>query len=248
MPTTTACQRLLAELRESAAIEEALGATRHHLSGQESDQQHADDATDEVDTEDVQRVVVAELTFGPNRERADDRCGSPTTAPPRVMTVTDGVIATRPAMAPGAAPNVVGFPSRIHSTRSSPHSVAAGRERIQEDRGCRRVGCQGGTGVEPEPAEPEQTAAKQNEQQVVRAHGVLLETDSRAEYQSQGQRRHAGDDFDDKAAGVVQRPKLEGANRPEPTPNAPPPHTRRPSREERKPSRPRTSRGPRSHR
>src|SRR5258708_18794649 len=37
-------QRLLAELRESAAIEEALGATRHHLGGQESDQQHAADA------------------------------------------------------------------------------------------------------------------------------------------------------------------------------------------------------------
>jgi hypothetical protein len=53
----------------------------------------------------------------------------------------------------------------------------------------------------------------------VRAHGVLLETDAGAEHQSQSKRRHAGDDFDDHAACVVQRAKLEqpAARNPHPT-------------------------------
>src|SRR5258705_6366305 len=46
---------------------------------------------------------------------------SPTTAAPRVFTVPhDGVIATKPATTPEAAPKVVGLPSRICSTASHP--------------------------------------------------------------------------------------------------------------------------------
>ena len=86
---------------------------------------------------------------------------------------------------------------------------ATGHQRVQEDCSGHPIGGQGGTGVEPEPAEPQQADTEQHERQVVRAHGVLLETDAGAEHQSQSKRRHAGDDFDDHAARVVQRTKLE---------------------------------------
>jgi hypothetical protein len=47
-------QRLLAELSESAAIEEALRTASHHFGGQQSDQQHTNDPTDEVHTDHIE--------------------------------------------------------------------------------------------------------------------------------------------------------------------------------------------------
>jgi Fe-S-cluster formation regulator IscX/YfhJ len=67
-------QRLLAELGESAAEKEAFGTARHHLGGQQSDQQDTNDPTDVVHTDDVQRIVVAEPEFRADRERADESC------------------------------------------------------------------------------------------------------------------------------------------------------------------------------
>ncbi len=68
-------QRLLAQLDESAAVEEALGARRHHLGGEESDQEHTDESADEVHADDVERIVVAEPELQADRERADDPGG-----------------------------------------------------------------------------------------------------------------------------------------------------------------------------
>src|SRR6218665_1314947 len=47
-----------------------------------------------------------------------------------VNAAHDGVIATRPATAPDAAPTEVGFPSRIFSTMSQARSAAAGAARV----------------------------------------------------------------------------------------------------------------------
>ena len=149
---------------------------------------------------------------------------SPTTTAPRVFTVPhDGVIATRPATTPEAAPKVVGLPSRICSTdEPAQHAEAAGDQRVEEDRRGRAVGGQRRTGVEPEPAEPQQADAEQHEGQVVRAHRVVLEADARAEHQRQRQRRRAGDDLDDQAARVVAAHRAWTASRPAPTPSARP--------------------------
>ena len=187
-----------------------MGAAGHHLGGQQSDQQYADDAADEVHADDVQRVVIAEPEFRPTANEQTMPAASPTMTAPRVFTVPhDGVIATRPATTPEAAPKVVGLPSRIRSTGSSQHAEATGHERVQEDRRGHAVGGQRGTGVEAEPAEPQQPDTEQHEREVVRAHGVLLETDPGAEHKRQRECRRSGDDFDDQAAGVVQRPELE---------------------------------------
>ena len=97
------------------------------------------------------------------------------------------------------------------------HAQASGDQGVQEDRRGRAVGGQRRAGVEPEPAEPQQACAEEDERQVVWAHGVLLEADARAEYQCQRQCRSAGDDFDHKPAGVIQHPEVE-------QPAARPPH------------------------
>ena len=54
---------LLAELVEAAAVEEALDVGLALAGGEEADQQGADDTADEVDADDVERVVVAELVL-----------------------------------------------------------------------------------------------------------------------------------------------------------------------------------------
>lgn len=60
-------------------------------------------------------------SFAPTANEHTTPAASPTTVAPSVLTVPqDGVMATRPATTPEAAPNVVGRPSRICSTDSQP--------------------------------------------------------------------------------------------------------------------------------
>ena len=120
------------------------------------------------------------LNFSPIANEHTIPAANPTTTAPRVLTVPqDGVIATRPATTPEAAPNVVGLPSRdLLNRKPAQHAQAAGHQGIQEDRGRQAVGSQRGSGVEPEPAEPQQPHAEQHEGQVVRAHRVDLESDA----------------------------------------------------------------------
>src|SRR5689334_13609247 len=68
--------RLLAELVEAAAVEEALhtvdaGSGEHVGIGEETDQERADEAADEVDADDVERVVVPEVVLPADRDGAD---------------------------------------------------------------------------------------------------------------------------------------------------------------------------------
>ena len=165
---------------------------------------------------------------------------SPTTAAPRVFTVPqDGVIATRPATTPEAAPNVVGLPSRICSTVIQPSMPRQPATSVfRKTAAAIPLAARAEPALNPNQPNHSRPTAEQHERQVVRAHGVLLETDAGAEHQRQRQRRHAGDDFDDQAARVVQRPKLE-----QPTARSPHPvghhriHGDRPQRDEHHPGR-----------
>ncbi len=58
---------LLAQQGQSAAVEQALDTAGHHLGGEQSDQEGADDTADEVDTDDVEGVVVAGLELPADR-------------------------------------------------------------------------------------------------------------------------------------------------------------------------------------
>ena len=76
--------------------------------GEEADEQRADETTDEVDADDVEAVVEAELVLQADRERAA-HAGDETDdqgAPGRDRAQA-GVMATRPATMPEAAPSVV---------------------------------------------------------------------------------------------------------------------------------------------
>ncbi len=91
-----------------------------------------DEATDEVHTDDVERVVVAEFVLQARRRvRTDRRRRSRSTSAPTTLTEPqDGVMATSPATMPEAAPSEVALPSRIRS-----------REQPGQHR---RGGCDGG--------------------------------------------------------------------------------------------------------
>lgn len=85
--------------------------------------------------------------------------------------------------------------------------------------GSTKVGTEGRTTVESEPAEPQEDSAKGDERNVVRAeveHHLLLAT---AENHRVGKRRHTRNDLDGSAAGVVENAPAEGptARSPNPT-------------------------------
>ena len=96
----------------AAAVEDAL----HELGleevgvGEEADQQRADEPADEVDADDVEGVVVADLVLqldGVAAHHTGDAHRSTSGAGPDTKPQA-GVIATRPATMPEAAPRFVG--------------------------------------------------------------------------------------------------------------------------------------------
>ncbi len=77
-----------------------------------------------------------------------------------------------------------------------------------------RAGGQGRTGIETEPAEPQQASAKHHQGEVVRTHRGATETDARSHDQRQGQSGRAGIDVDGRATGEVEG--LDGVGDPAP--------------------------------
>lgn len=75
-----------------------------------------------------------------------------------------------------------------------------------------------GTGVEAEPAEPEETGAQHDQREAVRAHRVLLEADALADDEDHAEGRGTGVDVDGGAAREVDDAHLE-----EPAAGAPDP-------------------------
>jgi hypothetical protein len=121
-------ERLGAEQVQAATVEQAvLAELVHPGGGEEADPEAADEATHEVDADDVQGVVVAEavLQAPPRGSRAHQQ---PRRAPRPPQGREEGARRRdrdEPATAPDAAPRLVGCPSRTRSTASQPRSAAA---------------------------------------------------------------------------------------------------------------------------
>ncbi|KAF5032516.1 hypothetical protein DSECCO2_616470 [anaerobic digester metagenome] len=69
------------------------------------------------------------------------------------------------------------------------------------------IGREGGPGVEPEPAEPEEPAAEQGHRDIVGLHRVLPEPDPLPDHEGEGEGREARVYLDHGAAGEVQEAK-----------------------------------------
>jgi hypothetical protein len=103
----------------------------------------------------------------------------------------EGVMATRPATAPDAAPTEVGLPSLSFSTTTQPMIAAAVAPSVlmmmrptDESSVPRRPNVPS-AGVEAEPAEPQDRGAEHHERHVVRLVDALLEADALAEHQGE---------------------------------------------------------------
>ena len=148
--------------------------------------------------------------------RRPGRRRTPAMAPTRIAPIgvteeQDGVIATRPATTPDAAPSEVACPSRIFSVASQPSAAApVATMRGHPDLGGLAVGRQRRAGVEAEPAEPQQAGADHDQRQVVRAHRVAAEAAALAEHQGERQARGTGVDVHRGATGEVDRLELVG--------------------------------------
>ena len=65
--TTGMARVCLPSSDESASVEQPFDTAGNHLGGQQPDQECADDAADEVDTDDVEGVVITGLELPPDR-------------------------------------------------------------------------------------------------------------------------------------------------------------------------------------
>jgi hypothetical protein len=128
-------------------------------------QQRADDAADAVHAEGVQRIVITERTFF--SEVAAKKQPTPATRPMITAGVGPtkpeaGVIATRPATAPDAMPSTLGLPL-ANPFGEHPRQRRSCRSDLRSRHGHAgaAIGGDGGTGVEAEPAHPQQRGADQ---------------------------------------------------------------------------------------
>ena len=130
-----------------------------------------------------------------------------------------GVIATRPATAPAAAPSTVGVPvcSQLTVIQVSA-AMAAAMLVTTKAEAARPLAPRALTGIEAEPAEPEQAGAEDGHRQVVRLDRRLDQPGAAAEDQRGDQGRDAAREMDDGAAGEVERAEVEqpAIGRPDP--------------------------------
>ena len=177
-------------------------------------------------------------------------------APSGVTEEQDGVMATRPATTPDAAPSEVAWPSRIFSTNSQPRAAAPVATMVLTQVTAAGRWRQGRAGVEAEPAEPQQAGAEHHERQVVRTHRVALAADPLAQHEREGEAGGTGVDVHRGTTGEVDRlqllaiqpPKAAGRCRRRRRPSGRPGSRRPWPRRRRRPSRDRTWPGRRSRR
>jgi hypothetical protein len=84
--TATGGERLVAEQSQAAAVEHALVAGGELAVGDDADHERADEAADEVDADDVERVVVAEAVLEGHREAAAPPATRPIAIAPSGLT------------------------------------------------------------------------------------------------------------------------------------------------------------------
>ena len=140
--------------------------------GEEADQQRADEPADEVHADDVEGVVVAGLELHLDGVAADQRRRSAPMHDRRRAgrrSRRPGVIATRPATMPDAAPRFVGV-TVADPLDDDPRQPGrgGGEERVHERLGGLAVGGERRAGVEAEPAEPQDAGADHHERHRVR--------------------------------------------------------------------------------
>ena len=104
------------QLVESAAVEQTRDSAGASGAATKPDQQRTDDAADQVHADHVERVIEAQFVFQADGQRTQHARQTPTASAPTTLTdEQDGVIATRPATMPDAAPSDVALPSRMRS-------------------------------------------------------------------------------------------------------------------------------------
>ena len=141
-------------------------------------------------------------------------------APSGLTAPPDGVMATRPATAPEAAPRVVKAPWRIFSYASQASMAAAVATWVLTN----ITAPTPSSLPSPEPAlKPNQPnhsrrGAEHDQRQAVRPHRVLLEADALADDEDHAEGRGTGVDVDGGTAGEVDDAQLE-----EPAAGAPDP-------------------------
>ena len=114
-------------------------------------------------------------------------------------------MATRPATAPAAAPTTLGLPLIIQLMHDPGQGGGGGGGR-RDDEGVDGdgVGRAGATGVEAEPAEPEDARAEHDERDVVRLHRLFAVALALAVADGGGERGGAGVDVDGRATREVE--------------------------------------------
>ena len=164
------------------------------------------------------------LNFSPTAQAQSMPAMAPMAMAPVMPTAPhDGVIATRPATMPEAAPSDVDLPCRIRSISSQPSMAAQvaivvlRKVTPVSDMNC-AVSSSTTVGldedqradVEAVPAEPQQAGADHGEGQVVRLHRLPAEADPLADDQREHEPGDTGVDVHDRPAGVVLRREVLG--------------------------------------
>ena len=174
--------------------------------GEEADRQRADPAADEVHADHVERVVVAELVLQADRQRAD-RTGDEAEDHGRdrgdEATGRGDGDQTGDGAGRGADQGRLAVPDPLHD---DPAEHAGGRGDLGVEERDRRGAVDGQlrTGVEAEPAEPQQAGAERDERHVVRLEALLRPADPLAEDQHQAERGRTGVDVHRRTTGEVR--------------------------------------------
>ena len=205
-PLASACS---ARSVNAAAVEEALveGSVEELGVGEQTDHERADETADEVHADDVECVVVAGLELDLHGVAADE-AGNGTDEDRGTTGHVAGSGGDRHETGDDAGRGTeVGRVTVTDPFDEHPHEPGSsgGEERVHEGLSGLAVGGEGGTGVEAEPTEPEDSGADHDERHRVRRAGLGRPALALAEDQHGGERGDAGVDVNGGATGEVER-------------------------------------------
>ncbi len=159
-----------------------------------------------MDRDDVERVVVSQAELQRNRQVADASGNHPdgqrTPDAHETGTRCDGHQAGDRPRGGSQGGGVPAF-EPFHDEPAT-HSRRRGDVGVDERLGGDGIGPQGGAGVEPEPAEPQDAGAEQSQGERVRRHGLTGPTLALAQNHNQRQRGDTRIDVHDRSASEVE--------------------------------------------
>ena len=165
-----------------------------------------------MDAHDVERVIEAELELEVDRDGADRTGDDAEQDRPdrRAASAQAGVMATRPATAPDAAPTEVGLPSRIFSTTSQASSAAAGAAMVlTKARAAMPSAASSEPALKPNQPNHRRPAPRSTNGGLCGTCDALLEADALAEDEGEGEGRGTGVDVHRGTTGEVDRADAE---------------------------------------